>query len=162
MSCVADTVPPYCNQSNQASIHEDGNHSAVLFLQQDQKVINEDELNDLQEFIGETMAQLEMCFPPGYFDITEHLMIHMVDQIRALGPLYLHKMWTYERFMFILDRYVLNCAYPEGSMIEGYSTAEVIECCLGYLNDKVSIGLPVPCFFGRLEGVETIGRKNIY
>ena len=41
-----------------------------------QKVINEDELNDLQEFIGETMAQLEMCFPPGYFDITEHLMIH--------------------------------------------------------------------------------------
>ena len=64
----------------------------MLFLQQDQKVINEDELNDLHEFIGEIMAQLEMCFPPGYFDITEHLMIHMVDQIRALGPLYLHKM----------------------------------------------------------------------
>ena len=31
-----------------------------------QKVINEDELNDLQEFIGETMAQLEMCFHPGF------------------------------------------------------------------------------------------------
>ena len=87
-------------------------------------------------------------------------MIHMVDQIRALGPLYLHKMWTYERFMFILDRYVLNCAYPEGSMIEGYSTEEVIECCLGYLNNKVSIGLRVPRFFGRLEGVGTIGRKT--
>jgi hypothetical protein len=23
-----------------------------------------------------------MCFPPGFFDITEHLVIHMVDQIR--------------------------------------------------------------------------------
>ena len=45
-------------------------------------------------------------------------------------------------------------------MIEGYSTEEVIECCLGYLNDKVSIGLLVPCFFGRLEGVGTIGRKK--
>ena len=44
-------------------------------------------------------------------------------------------------------------------MIEGYSTKEIIECCLGYLNDKVSIGLPVPRFFGRLEGVGTIGRK---
>jgi len=44
-------------------------------------------------------------------------------------------------------------------MIEGYSTEEVIECCLGYLNDKVSIGLPVPRFFGRLEGFGTIGRK---
>jgi len=87
-------------------------------------------------------------------------MIHMVDQIRALGPLYLHEMWTYERFMSILNRYVLNRAYPKGSMIEGYSTEEVIECCLGYLNDKVSIGLPVPCFFGRLKGVGTVGRKT--
>ena len=87
-------------------------------------------------------------------------MIHMVDQIRALGPLYLHEMWTYERFMSILNRYVLNRAYPEGSMIEGYSTMEVIECCLCYLNDKVSIGLPVPRFFGRLEGVGIVGRKT--
>ena len=38
-----------------------------------QKVINEDELNDLQEFIGETMAQLEMCFPPGFFLYNEAL-----------------------------------------------------------------------------------------
>ena len=64
-----------------------------------QKVIDEDELQDLKEFIAETMAQLEMCFPPGYFDITEHLMIHIVDQIQALGPLYLHEMWTHEYFM---------------------------------------------------------------
>jgi hypothetical protein len=34
-----------------------------------QKVIDEDELKDLQEFIEETMAQLEICFPPGFFDI---------------------------------------------------------------------------------------------
>jgi hypothetical protein len=32
-----------------------------------EKVIDKDELQDLQEFIGETMAQLEMCFPPGFF-----------------------------------------------------------------------------------------------
>ena len=92
-----------------------------------QKVINEEELDDLQEFIGETMAQLEMCFPTRFFDITEHLMIHMVDQICALGPLYLQEIWTYKRFMSNLNRYVLNCAYPEGSLIEGYSTEEVIE-----------------------------------
>jgi hypothetical protein len=94
-----------------------------------EKVIDEDELQDLQEFVRETMAQLEMCFPPKFFDITEHLMIHMVDQICALGPLYLHEMWTYKRFMSILNRYVQNHAYPEGSMIEGYSTKEIIDCC---------------------------------
>jgi hypothetical protein len=124
-----------------------------------QKVIDEDGLQDLKEFIGETMAQLEMCFPPGFLDITEHLMIHMVDQIRALGPLYLHEMWMYEHFMSILNRYVLNRAHPEGSMIEGYSTEEVIESCLGYLKHNVSLGLPIPHFLGRLEGVCTVGRK---
>ena len=116
-------------------------------------------LQDLKEFSAETMAQLEVCFPLGYFDITEHLMIHIVDQIQALGPLYLHEMWTYERFMSILNRYVLNRAHPEGSMIEGYSTEEVIESCLGYLKDNVSLGLPIPHFFGRLEGVGMVGRK---
>ena len=100
-----------------------------------------------------------MCFPPGFFDITEHLMILMVDQIRALGPLYLHEMWTYEHFMSILNRYILNRAHPEGSMIERYNTVEVIESCLGYLKDNVSLGLPIPRFLGRLEGVGTVGRK---
>jgi hypothetical protein len=127
-----------------------------------QKVIDEDELKHLQEFIGETMAELEMWFPPGFFDITEHLMIHMVDQIRALSLLYLHKMWTYERFMSILNRYVLNHAYPKGSMIEGYSTDEIIKCCLGYPKDKVGVGLPIPRFFGRLERVGIVWEENLH
>ena len=94
-----------------------------------QKEIYRDELDSLQEFMAETMAQLEMCFPPSFFDIMPHVMIHMVDQTRALGPLYLHKMWTYKRFMSTLNRYVLNRACLEGSMVEAYHTEEVIECC---------------------------------
>jgi hypothetical protein len=124
------------------------------------KVIDEDELQDLQEFIRETMAQLDMCFPPRFFDTIERLMIHMVDPIHALVPLYLHKMWTYEHFMSILNRYVQNRAYPDGAMIEGYYTEEIILCCLGYLKDKIGIGLPVPCFLGRLEGVGIVGSKT--
>jgi hypothetical protein len=53
-------------------------------------------------------------------------------------------MWMYEHFMSILNWYVLNHAHPEGSMIEGYSTEDVIESCLGYLKDNVSLGLPIP------------------
>jgi hypothetical protein len=114
------------------------------------KVIDEDELKDLQEFIGETTTQLHMCFPLGFLDIIEHLMIHMVNQIHEVGPLYLHEMWMYEHFMSILKRYILNYAYPKGSMIEGYSTKEIIECCLDYLKDKIGIGLPIPHFFGEV------------
>ena len=44
-----------------------------------QKVIDEVELPALKLFIMETLCQLEMCFPPSYFDIMPHLMMHMVD-----------------------------------------------------------------------------------
>jgi hypothetical protein len=46
-----------------------------------------------------------------------HVMMHMVDQIQELGPVYLHQMWTYERFMSTLNKYVLNHTFLEGCMI---------------------------------------------
>jgi hypothetical protein len=49
-----------------------------------------------------------MCLPPAFFDIIPHLMIHMVHQIEALGPCYLHEIWSYEWFMSVLNRYVHN------------------------------------------------------
>jgi hypothetical protein len=68
-----------------------------------------------------------MCFPPAFFDMIVHLVVHLVPQIEALGPMYLHEMWTYERFMSILNDYVSTRAHPEASMVEGYLTEEVIE-----------------------------------
>jgi hypothetical protein len=88
-----------------------------------------------------------------------HLMMHMVDQIQELGPVYLHQMWTYERFMSTLNRYVFNRAYPEGSMIEAYITDEVINCCTKYIRDGNAIGLPVPLHEGRTSGMGCTGRK---
>ena len=52
--------------------------------------------------------------------------------------------------MSVLSRYVHNRAYPEGSMIEGYSTKEVIECCQEYLKVQKGIGKPDSHHKGRL------------
>jgi len=79
------------------------------------KEIYGDELGDLKHFMEETMGQIEQCFPSSFFDIMPHLMMHMVDQVRWLGPMYLNEMWLYERFMSILNHYVHNPAHPEGS-----------------------------------------------
>jgi hypothetical protein len=49
-------------------------------------------------------------------------MIHLVDQILTLGPLYLHSMFSYERYLAVLKSYVRNRAHPEGSIMEGYTT----------------------------------------
>jgi hypothetical protein len=68
----------------------------------------------------ETISEFEMCFPPSFFDIMVHLVVHLMPQIEALGPMYLHEMWTYERFMSILNIYVSIHACSEASMIEGF------------------------------------------
>jgi hypothetical protein len=42
-------------------------------------------------------------------------------------------MWTYERFMSTLNRYVHNYTYPEGSMIEAYTIEEAINYYMRYV-----------------------------
>jgi hypothetical protein len=71
-------------------------------------------------------------------------MIHLADQIFVLGPISMHHMYPYEHHMVVMKGYVRNRAHPKESMIEGYTTEEVIECfidherwkhnrCLGFM-----------------------------
>jgi hypothetical protein len=75
-----------------------------------------------------------------------------VDQIHTLGPLYLYSMFPYERYLAVLKSYVQNRAHPEGSIMKGYTTEEVIECCADYIKDGKRIGLLIPLHKGRLRG----------
>jgi hypothetical protein len=98
------------------------------------KVIDVCTLNQLQWDIVETLVRLEMYFSQTYFDISLHLLIHLVDQIRALGLMYLHQMFPLKRLMKVFRRYVRNRFRPEGSMVEGWSMEEAIEFCTYYLD----------------------------
>jgi hypothetical protein len=82
----------------------------------------------------------------------ENLMIHPVEQILTLGPLYLHSMFPYERFLVVLKAYVRNCAHLKGFIMEGYTTEEVVECCIDYVKDGKRIGLHILLHEGRLRG----------
>ena len=126
-----------------------------------QKVIDPDMLDGLQEDIVKTLCHLEMYFPPSFFDIMVHLVVHLVKQTKSCGPAFMRQMYPFERYMGILKGYVRNRARPEGSIIEGYTTEEVIEFCVDYMSETPSIGVPKSRHEGRLDGVGTIGRKSI-
>jgi hypothetical protein len=117
-----------------------------------QKVIGRKELNDLRAYMIETICMLEMCVPPSFFDMQQHLMIHLVDQIHTLGPLYLYSMFLYERYLTVLKSYMQNRAHSKGSIIKGYTTEEVVECCVDYVKDGKRIGIPIPLHNGKLRG----------
>lgn len=126
-----------------------------------QKVIDPSMLDKLQADVIITLCQLEMCFPLSFFDIMVHLVSYIVKEIKILGPVYLHNMWAFERFMGIIKTYVRNRARPEGSIVEGYATEEVVEFCIDYM-DLHSIGVPMSRHEGRLLGKGTLGHKAIF
>jgi hypothetical protein len=107
------------------------------------------------------MCQLEMCFPPSFFDTMEHYMKHLAYQIFVLGPSYMHYMYPYEYHMVIIKGYVCNRSHLEGSMREGYTIEEVIECYVDYIIDGKPIGVPVSRHHDRLSGKGTKGAKSI-
>jgi hypothetical protein len=87
-------------------------------------------------------------------------MIHLVDQIHILGPLYLHGIFPYERYLAVLKSYVRNRAHPEGSIMKDYTTEEVVECCTDYVKDGKRIGLPIPLHEDRLTERGRMGQKK--
>jgi hypothetical protein len=56
---------------------------------------------------------VRVVLPPSFFDMMEHYMIHLADQILVLGPSYMHYMYLYERHMVVMKGYAHNCAHAE-------------------------------------------------
>jgi len=81
-----------------------------------QKVIDERTLDDLEKNMCEMMCLLEAYFLLTLFDISIHLIVYLVKEIRYLGLMFLHHMYPYERFMSTLNRYAKSQVHPEGSM----------------------------------------------
>jgi hypothetical protein len=125
-----------------------------------QKVINPEDLPRLQNDVIQCLVSFELVFPPSFFNIMTHLLVHLVEEISILGPVFLHNMFPFERFMGVLKKYVRNRARPEGSIVKGYGNEEVIEFCIDYVPDLKPIGIPQSRPEGRLSGKGKIGRKS--
>ncbi|XP_076905656.1 uncharacterized protein LOC143561454 [Bidens hawaiensis] len=125
------------------------------------KVIDVEQLDKWEKDIYVTLCELEMYFPPSFFDIMVHLIAHIVQEIKACGPVYLRYMYPFERYMGVLKGHVRNRNRPEGSIIEGYTSEEVIEFCKGYMEGVDSVGVPKTRHSGRLEGHAVVGLKAI-
>jgi hypothetical protein len=65
-------------------------------------------LTKLQDDLILTTCNLETIFPPSFFDLMSHLLIHVVHEMKYLGHVFLHQMYLFERIMTVLKKYVLN------------------------------------------------------
>ncbi|XP_056685878.1 uncharacterized protein [Spinacia oleracea] len=101
--------------------------------------IDPDDLDDLQDGIILTLCKLEIEFPPSFFTIMVHLLIHLVEEVKLGGPVQYRWMYPIERYLFHLKSHVTNKAQPEGSIAEGFLLEETIMFCSRYLEGVKTI-----------------------
>jgi len=106
------------------------------------KVLNPIMFDDLENEAAIILCQLEMYFPPTFFDIMIHLIVHLVREIKCCGPIYLRWMYPVERYMKILKRYTKNLHRTKASIVERYIAEEAIEFCSKYIEKAKLVGLP--------------------
>jgi len=105
------------------------------------KVIDPLKLVELENEVAIILCQLEMYFPPSFFDIMVHLIVHLVREIKCYGPVYLRWMYPVEGYMKFLKEYTKNLHRPKASIVERYITKETIEFCSEYIEKTKSVGL---------------------
>jgi Domain of unknown function (DUF4218) len=68
------------------------------------KVLYPDKLSQFGKQIKLILCHLEMIFPPGFFTIMVHILIHLVEEAKLGGT-------VHYRWMYPIERYFSNILY---------------------------------------------------
>lgn len=98
------------------------------------KVWDPEELPKLRTDVATLLCDLERYFPPAFFDVMTHLLIHVVDELDQFGPVSCRWMYPLERYMKLLKDHVRTFYRPEASMGKGYLKDET----LGYMTEYLA------------------------
>ncbi|MCL7031177.1 hypothetical protein MKW94_016404 [Papaver nudicaule] len=97
-----------------------------------------EDFEELEKRIAVILCDLEQIFPPAFFDIMVHLLIHLASEARIGGPVQYRWMYPIERYLYTLKKFVRNKTYPEGSIAEGYLADECVTFLARWLKDVES------------------------
>ncbi|GJR76575.1 hypothetical protein Tco_0088940 [Tanacetum coccineum] len=93
------------------------------------KVNSKYDQQKLQDRISLTLCHLENIFPPSFFNIIEHLPIHLAEEALLVGLVQYRWMYLIERYLLTLKIYVHNRARLEGCIAKGALMEECMTFC---------------------------------
>ena len=93
-----------------------------------------EDLDKLSSSIKKTLCWLEMVFPPTFFDIMIHLLVHLAEEAKLGGPVCYRWMYPVERYLCTIKGYMRNKVHPEGSIAEAYIAEECLTFCSRFLD----------------------------
>lgn len=100
-------------------------------------ILDKNRLEVMERNIPILLCKLEKIFPPSFFDVMEHLPIHLVYEAKVGGPVQYRWMNPFERFLHTLKKKVKNKAHEEGSICEAYLLEETSIFCSHYFEAHI-------------------------
>nr|GEV77204.1 hypothetical protein [Tanacetum cinerariifolium] len=107
----------------------------LIFKQICSQSLMEDDVLKAHNMVVDIMRNIELIYPPGFFDIMIHLVIHLPLEALDGGPIRLRWMYPFERFTKKPKNYVRNKAKPKVSIAEGYVAEEALTFSSHYFQD---------------------------
>jgi hypothetical protein len=98
-----------------------------LFKKLCAKMVKVDDIESLEQEAAEVACYMEMNFPPSFFDIQPHEIIHLPAELRMAGSVRPRWMYFVERHLGVLKSWVRQMARLEACIAEGYLTQEAIK-----------------------------------
>ncbi|KMZ69495.1 hypothetical protein ZOSMA_211G00040 [Zostera marina] len=99
------------------------------------KAIVIEHMERLEKSIVITLCNLEKIFPPNFFTIMIHLVVHLASEAKVVGPVHYRWMYPIERYLLTLKKYVRTRSHPEGSIAEKYLVDESMTFCSRFLHN---------------------------
>ncbi|XP_078164828.1 uncharacterized protein LOC144559630 [Carex rostrata] len=110
------------------------NEVSIFFREICAKQLDIAMLNKLENNIIVTMCKLEKIFPPSFFDVMEHLVVHVAHEARLGGPVQFRWMFAPERRNKDARMMIKNKARVKGSIVEAYVLKEISIFCSHYFD----------------------------
>ena len=89
------------------------------------KKLRTTDLEVLKQNVPEIICILEKVFGPAFFDVMEHLPVHLPDEALLGGPVQFRWMYPFERMFFDLKKKAKNKAAVEGSIVRACQLEEI-------------------------------------
>ena len=109
-----------------------------MFERKCSRIVDPVTYESLREDVALVLCLLEKEFPPSFFDLMTHLLVHLVEELQICGPLHSRWMYPMEHYMKSLKGFVRNKTRPEGGMAEGYALEEALGLCTEYMQEFAS------------------------
>jgi hypothetical protein len=102
------------------------------------KVIMKADLDGLHTRLVQALHRMEVCFPCSMMYIKMHNLVHMVEKIRLLGPLYLTAMWAYERSYRTFKALIKSRRHPVASLAQNLVAFNMAVLCKAEAGSELS------------------------